>query len=317
VWGGLLAGVVFLGLFLGREARTGDPMLPLGLFRRRNFAVGNLETLAMYGGLSITFFLLVLYLQQVAGYRALEAGLATLPSTVVMFLLSKRFGALADRLGPRRLMGVGPLVAAAGLGWMVRMPARVDYVVDLLPGLLVFSIGLAMTVAPLTATVLADADESNAGIASGVNNAVARVAGLLAIAATGAVVAGTFTGEVDGALAGRTLSPAGRGVVAAARHETLARAATGGLAAGEGRVVAAAVERGSVRAFHTGMAIAAALVGLGGLLGLAGIVDPRRRVAAEGCSGGQLVGAPRDVGECWVAVEEPIAAGAGAGGGPP
>ncbi|MCA1690187.1 MAG: MFS transporter, partial [Actinobacteria bacterium] len=196
VAGALVVGVVLLGAFFWREARTAEPMLPLGLFGGRNFAVGNLETLSMYGGLAITFFMLVLFLQQVAGFGALEAGLATLPSTLVMFALSKRFGGLADRFGPRRFMGAGPLIAAAGLAWLARMPARVDYAVDVLPGLLVFSIGLAMTVAPLTATVLADADESNAGIASGINNAVARVAGLLAIAATGAVVAGTFTSQI-------------------------------------------------------------------------------------------------------------------------
>ena len=310
VLGGLVGGVAFLGLFLGREARTADPMLPLGLFARRNFAVGNLETLAMYGGLSITFFLLVLFLQQVAGFGALEAGLATLPSTIVMFALSKRFGALADRLGPRRFMGAGPLVAAAGLAWLVRMPAQVDYVVDLLPGLLVFSIGLSMTVAPLTATVLADADESNAGIASGVNNAVARVAGLMAIAATGAVVAASFTSSVDSSLAGRPLSPAGRAAVAAARHATLARAEATGLPPAEAREIAGAVERASVGAFHTGLAIATVLVGLGGVLGLIGIVDPRRRrVEAAGCAGGQFVGAPEDVGACWVpGLEEPAAA---------
>ena len=146
-------------------------MLPLGLFRRRNFSVANLETFSMYGGLSLTFFFLVLFLQQVAGFDALEAGLATLPTTLVMFFLSKRFGALADRFGPRGFMGGGPLVAAAGLAWFTRMPADVDYVTDVLPGLLAFSLGLSLTVAPLTATVLSDADESNAGIASGVNNA--------------------------------------------------------------------------------------------------------------------------------------------------
>jgi EmrB/QacA subfamily drug resistance transporter len=295
VAGGLIGGVAFLGLFVWREARARDPMLPLALFRRRNFAVGNLETLSMYGGLSITFFTLVLFLQQVAGYNALRAGLATLPPTIVMFLTSKRFGALADRYGPRRFMGAGPLVAAAGLAWMVRMPARVDYWVDLLPALVVFAIGLAMTVAPLTATVLAGADESNAGIASGVNNAVARVAGLLAIAATGAVVAATFTSGLDASLAGRTLSPAARTVVTAARHETLARADTAGLAAPEARAVGGAVEHAAVRAFHTGIAIAVGLVAVGGLLGLIGIVDPRRRVEAAGCAGGQLAGAPREV----------------------
>ncbi len=295
VLGPILGGVAVLAWFVWHERRTADPMLPLELFRRRNFSVGNLQTLAMYGGLSITFFFLVLYLQQVAGYDALQAGLATLPTTLVMFTLSRRFGALADRIGPRALMGGGPLLAAAGLAWFVRMPATVDYATDVLPGLLVFSLGLAMTVAPLTMTVLADADEHNAGIASGINNAVARVAGLVAIAALGAVVAATFAASLDGALAGRSLSPAAQRSVAEARDRTLARADTSGLAAGEARTVAAAVEDASVHAFRTGIGIAAALVALGGLLGLAGIVNPRRAVSAKGCAGGQLVGVPEEV----------------------
>jgi EmrB/QacA subfamily drug resistance transporter len=295
----MLGGIAVFAAFLWRESRVADPMLPLGLFRRRNFAVGNTQTLSMYGGLSITFFFLVLFLQQVAGYDALRAGLATLPSTLVMFVLSKRFGALADRLGPRFFMGGGPLIAALGLAWFTRMPAHVDYVVDVLPGLLVFSLGLAMTVAPLTSTVLADADESNAGIASGINNAVARVAGLLAIAALGAVVAGTFTSSIDSSLAGRPLTPAARSAVATAKHQTLAQADTSGLPPGQARDVAHAVQDASVQAFHTGMGIAASLVALGGMLGLVGIVNPRRRVSAEGCAGGQIVGAPEDVGESW------------------
>src|SRR3712207_4667965 len=114
-------------------------MLPLGLFGRRNFTVGNLQTLSMYGGLSITFFFLVIFLQQVAGYDALQAGLATMPSTLVMFALSKRAGRLADRIGPRPFMGGGPLVAAAGLAWMATLDADVDYVADVLGPLLVFS----------------------------------------------------------------------------------------------------------------------------------------------------------------------------------
>jgi EmrB/QacA subfamily drug resistance transporter len=295
VLGPILGGVAVLGLFVWRERRTADPMLPLGLFARRNFAVGNLQTLAMYGGLSITFFFLVLFLQQVAGYDALQAGLATLPTTLVMFVLSKRFGALSDRIGPRGLMGAGPLVAAAGLAWFIRMPAQVDYVIDVLPGLLVFSLGLSMTVAPLTMTVLADADEHNAGIASGINNAVARVAGLLAIAALGAVVAATFASSLDGALRDRSLSPAAQRIVAVARDRALGRADTRGLRGDEARAVARAVEDASVHAFHTGIGIAAGLVALGGLLGLVGIVNPRRVVSAKGCAGGQLVGAPEEV----------------------
>ena len=108
------------------------------LFRRRNFAVGNIETFSMYAGLGLLFFFLVLFLQQVAGYSALEAGTTTIPVTLVMFRLSTRFGAMADRYGPRFFMGVGPLVAAAGLAFFLRLDADVDYVTDLLPGLLIF-----------------------------------------------------------------------------------------------------------------------------------------------------------------------------------
>jgi predicted MFS family arabinose efflux permease len=193
----ILAGVVLFAAFLAWERRAPDPMLPLGLFRRGNFAWGNVETFAMYGGLGVMFFLLTLFLIQVGGYSAFEAGLAGLPTTVVMFLLSRRFGALADRYGPRAFMGFGPLVAAAGVLVMIMLidgdPA---YWSEVFPGLLVFSVGLTATVSPLTAAILADADEHNAGIASGVNNAVARVASLLTTAAIGAVIGGTL--DVDG-----------------------------------------------------------------------------------------------------------------------
>ena len=287
-----VVGVAMLALFIVHEARTPHPMLPLGLFRRRNFAVGNLETLLMYGGLSAVIFFLVLFLQQVAGYDALQAGLATLPITVVMFALSRRAGRMADRYGPRWFMGAGPLVAAAGLALLQRVDAHLDYVTDLLPALLLFSLGLSATVAPLTATVLADADEHNAGIASGVNNAIARVAGLLAVAALGAVVAGQFGATIDERLAGERLSPAAQRIVNEAKDRTLARANPDGLPPTEGRVVTQAAEDAAVTAFHRGVGIAAALVALGGLLGVAGIRNPRRSVPCEGCPGGQLAGAP-------------------------
>jgi EmrB/QacA subfamily drug resistance transporter len=299
-WGGMdvylpgLAGLVFLALFLAREATTAHPMLPLELFRRRNFAAGNIETFAMYAGLSVLFFYLVLFLQQVAGYSALEAGMATLPTTAVMFLVSKRAGALADRYGARRFMGGGPLVAAAGQLLMLRVGADADYVTELLPALLVFSIGLSATVAPLTATVLADADEEHAGIASGINNAIARAAGLLGVAAIGAVIAAQFTGGLRDRIDPSTLSPAGRSVVRVAEERTLVRADVSGLPPQEGARVAAAVEAASVSAFHTGMAISATLVALGGVLGIALVRTPRRRVSCADCAGGQLVAAPAD-----------------------
>jgi EmrB/QacA subfamily drug resistance transporter len=287
-----LAGVAMLILFVLHEARTEHPMLPLGLFRRRNFTVGNVETLLMYGGLSAVIFFLVLFLQQVAGYDALQAGLATLPITIVMFILSRRAGRMADRYGPRWFMGGGPLVAAVGLAMLQRMDADVDYVTELLPALLLFALGLSATVAPLTATVLADADEHNAGIASGVNNAIARVAGLLAVAALGAVVAGQFATTIDDRLAGEQLSPAAMEVVSEAKDRTLTTVDTEGLPGAEAATVSRAAEDASVTAFHRGVGIAAALVALGGVLGLVGIRNPRREVPCEGCPGGALAGAP-------------------------
>jgi EmrB/QacA subfamily drug resistance transporter len=194
----LAGGGSALALFLLRERRTAEPMLELGLFRRRNFAAGNAETLAVYAGLSILFFFLVIYLQEVAGYSALKSGITTLPVTIVMFLLSRRFGALADRIGPRLFMGAGPLIAAGGILLLLRVGMHVSYVTGLLPGLLVFAFGLSLTVAPLTATVLADADESDAGIASAVNNAVARVAGLVGVSVVGAAIASTLAGDTFG-----------------------------------------------------------------------------------------------------------------------
>jgi EmrB/QacA subfamily drug resistance transporter len=191
----LVGGAALFVGFLVWETRAPEPMLKLELFKRRNFAVANAETLTMYAGLSILFFFFVIYLQQVAGYSAFQAGLATIPVTVVIFFLSRRFGSLADRYGPRAFMGVGPLVAAFGLIPLARIGMHPSYARDLLPGLIVFAVGLSMTIAPLTATVLADADASDAGIASAINNAIARVAGLLGVAVVGVIVAQTLVGD--------------------------------------------------------------------------------------------------------------------------
>jgi EmrB/QacA subfamily drug resistance transporter len=292
VWGSGLGGLALLGIFVAHERRTPAPAVPLALFRGRNFSVGNVQTLAMYGGLGVTFFLLVLFLQEVAGYSALHSGLAVMPTTIVMFALSKRFGKLADRLGPRLFMGGGPLLAAVGLALMLRLGAHVSYLTGLLPALLIFSLGLAATVAPLTATVLSDVDEANAGIASGINNATARIAGLLSIAAVGAVISAQFSDALDKNLAGLSLSPAARIAVAKARGETLARVNP----AQVGHEVALAVQSASVHAFHAGMLISAVLVAIGGLLGLAGIRNPRRAVLSQDCAGGQFAGQPLDTG---------------------
>jgi len=191
----LAAGVASFAAFLAYERRAPEPMLKLELFTRRNFAAGNLETLGVYAGLGIFFFYLTIYLQQVAGFTALESGLTTLPVTILMFLLSRSFGRLADRYGPRLFMGAGPIISALGLLPLTRIGEHVSYVTGLLPELIVFALGLSITVAPLTATVLADADKGDAGIASAVNNAVARVASLIGVSVVGIVVAGTLVGD--------------------------------------------------------------------------------------------------------------------------
>ncbi|MGN6871278.1 MAG: MFS transporter [Solirubrobacteraceae bacterium] len=304
VWVPMIGGFALLAVFVYHEAHTKSPMLPLGLFKHRNFAIGNVETFTMYGGLSIVFFMLVLYLQEVAGYTALAAGFALLPSTIVMFLLSKRIGALADRYGPRLFMGLGPLTAAVGVALMLRLGAHVDYLTDLLPALLVFSLGLSATVAPLTATVLSDADEANAGIASGVNNAVARVAGLIAIAGVGAIISAQFKSSLDERLAGVPIPPGARALVSQARQETLARVDP----ARAGVAIARAVQDASVHAFHVGIVISALLVAIGGVLGLAGIRNPRREVRCVDCAGGQLAGQPLDAGRERTPAVAPVAA---------
>jgi predicted MFS family arabinose efflux permease len=164
-------------------------MLPLRLFRMRNFSVANIETFAVYGGLSALGFFLTLFLQQLAGYSPFRSGLATLPVTIAFVALSRFAGQWSMQIGPRFFMAAGPLVAGASTLALARLPTHLDYWTDLPPPLTGFAVGLALTVAPLTTTVLSDAGPGDAGIASGENNAVARIAGLIAIAVVGVVVA--------------------------------------------------------------------------------------------------------------------------------
>jgi EmrB/QacA subfamily drug resistance transporter len=188
--GAFVAGLACLGSFVAYELRTPMPMLPLRLFRLRNFSVTNVETLSVYGGLSGLSTFLTLYLIEFAGYSALHAGLSLLPITIVMFFVSPRMGRLSMQHGPRLFMSLGPILAGVSVIAYTRLPQNVDYWIDIFPALLVFSVGLSATVAPLTTTVLADAGPGDAGVASGVNNAVARIAGLLAIAVLGIAAAG-------------------------------------------------------------------------------------------------------------------------------
>ena len=248
VWVPLVGGVLCFALFIVHEARTRHPMLDLGLFRIRNFAVANLTTFAAYAGLIGGLFFATLFLQQVAGYSAFEAGLATTPISVLLFVLSPRFGRIASGTGPRLPMTVGPIVGGVGLLLMLRVGPEADYLTDLLPAIVVFGVGLAATVAPLTATVLDSVQERRVGVASGINNGVSRVAGLLAIAALGAVISARFDAGVGREIASSPLT--------------------------------AAAPDASTDAFHLGIVIAGLLMILGGIAAGIGIEDPGQRAEA-------------------------------------
>jgi EmrB/QacA subfamily drug resistance transporter len=291
----LVGGLLLLGLFIVQERRSPEPMMPLDLFRRRNFAVGNLATLLIYGGLGAALFFLVVFLQETAGYSALEAGLALMPITILMFFLSSRFGALADRLGPRLFMGLGPIIGGLGLFLLVMLDSDVDYLTELLPAMTLFGLGLSVTVAPLTATVLSDADQNHSGLASGVNNAVARVAGLLAIAAVGAVVSSQFGQTVDDKVAARPLDQRSEQAIEDAKDRPLTTVAADDAPLPQRPFLRRVFEDASVEAFRVAIGISAALVVAGGLIALAGIRNPRRKVAAAECPGGAICGASEDV----------------------
>jgi EmrB/QacA subfamily drug resistance transporter len=186
-------GIAALVAFFVEERRSANPMLPLSIFRSRQFSAANAVTFVVYAALGGVFFLLVSFLQISMGYSPIAAGAATLPITALMLVGSARAGAMAQRVGPRRPLTIGPLVIAAGLLLMLRINPGDSYVATVLPAVFVFGLGLTLVVAPVTATVLAAVDSTRSGIASGVNNAVARVAGLLAVAVL-PVIAG-LTGD--------------------------------------------------------------------------------------------------------------------------
>ncbi len=182
LWAGA-AGVIAAVAFLVLERLEPQPMMPLGLYRDRTFSASNAMTFLVYAALGAMSFFLVLQLQTVGGYQALEAGVATLPITISMLLLAAKGGELGSRIGPRIPMTVGPLVMAVGLLLVLGVDEDVNYWLEVFPGLTVFGLGLVLMVAPLTATVLAAAPGDKAGIASGINNAIARAGSLMAVAA--------------------------------------------------------------------------------------------------------------------------------------
>ena len=188
----LLVGIACLIAFPWWERRAPNPMMPLHIFAARNFAVGNLATVFLYAAVSLGTLLVALFLQEKAGMSAIEAGFATLPIPVLSFFLARWFGTLAGRHGPRLYMALGPLIAAAGYLLMATVGRPFNFWTQLLPGLVVFGFGLSMTVSPLTAAVLAAVDPAQSGIGSAINNAISRIAGLIAIAFLGVIVGGSI-----------------------------------------------------------------------------------------------------------------------------
>lgn len=257
VWGPLVAGLACLALFVVHEARTRHPMMDPGLFRIRNFAVANLTTLSAYAGLIGGLFFIGLFLQQVSGYSPLEAGLATTPISAILFALSPRWGRLASGTGPRLPMTLGPIVGGLGLLAMLRVGSGADYVTDVLPAVVLFGLGLSATVAPLTATVLDSVPEHRVGVASGINNGVSRVAGLLAIAVLGAVISARFAALAPGASNGP---------------------------------LTAAAPAASTSAFHLGIVIAGVLMILGGIASALGIENPTRTTESFPAGGAASAG---------------------------
>lgn len=192
VWVPFVVGVLSLAVFLWWERRTPTPMMPLSLFSKRNFGMGNLATTFIYAAISLGQLMVVLFLQEVAGFTAALAGLASMPTAIVMLLLAGRFGTLAGRYGPRLFMTLGPLVAGVGYLAMLTTARPFNFWLHILPGTLLLSVGMAITVAPLTAAILGAVPAEQSGIGSAINNAVSRVAGLIAVAMAGVILGGVL-----------------------------------------------------------------------------------------------------------------------------
>ncbi len=263
---GIVIAVAGLAGFLVRERRATQPLLPLELFASRNFSAGNATTLAIYAVFNGNFFILSIYLQTVLDYSALQAGAATLPVTLLMIALSSRIGRASQRIGVRAPMTAGPVVAAVGLAWLAYLEPTDPYWTGVLPGVVLFGVGLATTVAPLTTAVMTAVPEHRAGVASGANNDVARTGGLIGVALMGLAFGVTFRAHLPPA------GPEGRPdnqVVASARDRPTS--ALEGLPADGPDDVVADLRAASVSGYRTAMAAGAALATIGGLIAFAGV----------------------------------------------
>jgi EmrB/QacA subfamily drug resistance transporter len=251
----LVAAAVLLGLFIAVEAKSAHPMLPLGLFRSRSFAGANLLTLLLYAALGGTLFFLPLNLIQVQRYSPTAAGAALLPLILTIFVLSRWSGGLVEKIGARIPLVVGPLIAAAGFALFLRPNVGGSYWTTFFPAVLVLGLGMAVSVAPLTTTVMNSVPESRAGVASGINNAVSRTAGLLAIAVLGIVMLKSFDRQLDQRLNHMALPTATREALAAQRDKLAGAELPQDLNPATGRAITRAIQESFVGGFRNVMGV--------------------------------------------------------------
>jgi MFS family permease len=287
VWGALLLGAAALAGFGLREATTPAPMAPLSLFRSRTFLGTNLLTLFLYGALAVNSFYFSLNLVQVQGYSKTLAGLSFLPFTILLVLLSRWSGGLADRVGPRLPLVLGP--AAVGLGFLWLSFAGVtagprDYWVRFFPGILLMGLGMGLTVAPLTTAVMSSAPNQSSGTASGINNAVSRTAGVLAIAITGALALTLFAAGLRDAAAGLGLPEAARGQLLAQAANLAGAQPPPGLDPAQQAAAQAAIRSAFADTFRVQMQVCTGLAWLSALLA-ALLVERKPQPTAEQADG--------------------------------
>ena len=275
----LAAGALCLSAFLVVEAKTRSPMVPLSLFRSRTFAGTNLLTLLLYAALGAAMFFLPFDLIQVQGYTPLEAGASLLPFVLLVAAMSPFAGAASARFGVRALLVVGPLVVAGGFALLALPALGGSYFTTFFPGVVVLGVGMGITVAPLTTAVMGSVEARHAGVASGINNAVARAAGLLAIAALGVLLLTRFDGVLDRELARMSLPPAIARLVSAERGKLLG-ADLSSIDAATAETLRRAFAVAYVAAFRTLMLVSAAMAGASAL-GAAVLVEPRSSSASR------------------------------------
>jgi predicted MFS family arabinose efflux permease len=259
IWGTLCAGAVLLSIFVVLEWRSRSPMMPLALFRSRAFSGANLLTLFLYAALAGGLFFVPMNLMQVHGFTATQAGAAMIPSVLLLFLLSRWAGGLADRIGAGRLLVTGPAIAGLGFALFTWPGTGVSYWTGFFPGFVVLGFGMALTVAPLTTTVMGSVSREHSGVASGINNAVSETAGLLAVAAFGLVMSHAFHANLDRQLDSAKVRGEIRHAVSQEEAKLGAIEAPRGANAAEAAAVRQAVAESFVGGFRWVMGIAAAL----------------------------------------------------------